>query len=283
MPSVAAIDVSTRPMPEEIARLYSALPEYSHIFKHIFKRPEVIETGIPIPRMVDEMDRFNVEAMLVSGYDARRSSGLYISNDWVARLAADLPGRIIGGIGIDPLNDVMWNLREIDRCVKEHGFRFVRLLPYAADLVPTDKRYYPLYAKCVEHDLAIWTQVGHTAGLMPSEPGRPIYLDRVAIDFPELRVIGGHIGWPWEEEMIAMALKHPNIYVSTCAHAPDHWPGSTLRFLKTRGKRKVIFGTNWPYIPYARYFEKFDELGLDADTERLFLRDNLRRVLRLDV
>lgn len=282
MPAVAALDVSTRPMPEEIAKLYSALPEYRHIFENIFKRPEVIDRGIAVSDMVAEMDAYNVEAMLVSGYDARRSSGLFISNDWVAELAKDNPGRIIGGIGIDPLNDIMSNLREIDRCVKEYDFRLVRLFPYAADLSPFDKRFYPIFAKCVEHGLAVWTQVGHTAGLMPSEPGRPIHLDRVAIDFPELRVIGGHIGWPWEEEMIAMALKHPNIYVSTCAHAPDHWPKSTLHFLKTRGKRKVIFGTNWPYIPYKRYFEKFDELGLDAETERLFLRDNLRRVLRLD-
>jgi uncharacterized protein len=282
VPVTPALDVSVRPMPSEIAARYHKLPEYRHIFLHIFKRPEVIEAGIPVEDLVAEMDRHNVESILVSGYDARRSNGLFVENDWVADLGKRFPGRIIGGIGVDPLRDVMDTVREIDRCVAEFDFRLVRLFPYATDLPPHDRRFYPIYAKCCEHGLAIWTQVGHTAGLMPSEPGRPIHLDRVAIDFPELRIIGGHIGWPWEEEMIAMALKHPHVYFSTCAHAPDHWPASVLHFLKTRGKRKVIFGTNWPYIAYDRYFAKFNELGLDAETERLFLRDNLLTALQLD-
>ena len=282
MTTIPAIDVSVRPLPAEIARRYAELPEYRHIFVHIFKRPEVVDHGISLAEMIAEMDRFNIESIVVSGYDARRSTGLYVENDFVRRLGEEYPGRVIGGIGIDPRRDIMESLREIERCVANYGARLVRLLPYAADLLPDDKRFYPIYAKCVELGLAIWTQVGHTAGLMPSEPGRPIYLDRVAIDFPELRIIGGHIGWPWENEMIAMALKHPNVYFSTCAHAVEHWPESAKHFLRTRGKRKVIFGSNWPYLSYERYFRNYDKLGLDEETERLFLRDNVRRALGLD-
>lgn len=282
MPGIPAIDVSVRPMPIEIAQRYGALPEYRHIFEHIFKRPEVIDEGMPLEEMVGEMDRHNVQKILVSGYDARRTNGLHVENDWVAELAEKLPGRVIGGIGIDPRRDIMESVREIDRCVNTLGFKFVRMLPYAADLDPDDRRYYPIYTKCVEYGLPVWMQVGHTAGLMPSGPGRPIHFDRIAIDFPELVLIGGHIGWPWEQEMIAMALKHPNVYFSTCAHAPDHWPESVVHFLKTRGKRKVIYGSNWPYIGLDRYFKKFDDLGLSEEVQRLFLRDNLLRALRID-
>lgn len=281
MPRTAAIDVSVRPMPPEIASRYYRLNEYRHIFEVIFKRPEVLENGIALEDMVSRMDASNVETIVVSGYDARRSNGLYVENDWVGQLARRFPGRVVVGVGVDPLNDIMETLEEIDRCVSVHDARLVRLFPYAAGLRPEDRRFYPIYAKCCERDLAIWTQVGHTAGLMPSEPGRPIHLDRVALDFPELRIIGGHIGWPWESEMIAMALKHPNVFVSTCAHAPEHWPGEFLKFMKTRGRRKVLFGSNWPYIDFERYFRNFDALGLDEETERLFLRDNARRVLRL--
>ena len=78
--------------------------------------------------------------------------------------------------------------------------------------------------------------------------------------------------------LIAMALKHPNVYMSTCGHAPDHWPEGFTQFLKTRGKRKVIFGSNWPYIPYGRYFRKFAALELSPEAEQLFLRDNLLRL-----
>ena len=281
MPKVRAIDVSVRPIPPEIAPRLKALEEYRHIWQHTFKRPEVLESGISDQSMKEEMDRHNIGVALVSGYDARKSSGLYIDNDWVGQFAARNPGRVIGGIAIDPLADISKSLEEIDRCVATYGFKFVKIFPYACDLPPTDRRFYPIFAKCVERQLVVWTQVGHTGGLMPSEPGRPIYLDRVALDFPQLQIIGGHIGWPWEQEMIALAVKHPNVYLSTCAHAPDHWPDSVVHFLKTRGKRKTIFGTNWPYISYDRYFQFFSKLGLDDETESLFLRDNLARILRL--
>ncbi|MDA0961582.1 MAG: amidohydrolase family protein [Proteobacteria bacterium] len=282
MPKTSSIDLSVRPLPKEIAVRYAALSEYRHVWEEMFKRPEVLRDGLPLSEMAAEMDRWNVNHAVVSGYDARNTNGLYVENDWVAGpLSQTLPNRIIQGIGIDPTRDVMENLAEIDRCVAEHNPKLVRLFPYAADLAPDHRRYYPIYAKCVEHGLAIWTQVGHTAGLMPSDPGRPIHLDRIALDFPKLRIIGGHIGWPWTEEMIAMAVKHPHVYIATCAHAPDHWPDALVPFMKTRGKRKVLFATNWPYLSYDRYFRKFGELGLSEEVERLFLRDNAIAVLRL--
>ncbi|MGD9944979.1 MAG: amidohydrolase family protein [Burkholderiaceae bacterium] len=279
MPATRAIDISVRPIPPEIAERYNRLPEYRHIFEHIFGRGDLLSRGIPLQEMREQMDAHNVGRIMVSGVDSRRENGLHVENDWVARLMAELPGRVIGGVGIDPLRPMMEITREIERCVTQHGFSFVKLFPYAVGLPPHDRRFYPVYAKCCELDIPVWSQVGHTAGLMPSEPGRPIHLDRVALDFPELRIVGAHIGWPWEQEMIAMALKHPNVYVSTCGHAPDHWPEAFAQFMKTRGKRKVVFGSNWPYISYDRYFRDFGRLGLTEEGERLFLRDNLLRVL----
>jgi uncharacterized protein len=280
--AVPAIDLSVRPMPREIAVRYGKLPEYRHVWEEMFHRGEVLKQGIPLTEMSREMDEVGIGQVVVSGYDARSTSGLHVENDWVAELSRTLPGRVIGGIGIDPLADIMTSLAEIERCARQFDFRLVRMFPYAVDLPPSDRRFYPIYAKCVELDLAVWMQVGHTAGLMPSEPGRPIYLDRVALDFPKLRVIGGHIGWPWEQEMIAMAVKHPNIYISTCAHAPEYFPESIVQFMKTRGKRKVLYASNWPYITFRRYFENYARLGLSSELERLYLRDNARRVLRWD-
>lgn len=279
MPSVPAIDVSVRPMPTEIAQRYNKLPEYRHIFDNIFGRPGLLERGVSLEDMVAEMDAANVRQIMVSGADSRRVNGLLVENEWVADLARRLPGRVIAGVGIDPLRPIMEVLREIESLVRDHGFAFLKLFPYSVDLQPHDRRFYPIYAKCCELDIPVWTQVGHTAGLMPSEPGRPIHLDRVALDFPDLRIIGAHIGWPWEQEMIAMALKHPNVYISTCGHAPDHWPAAFTQFALTRGKCKVIFGSNWPYIPYTRYFRKFDAVGFTPEGEQLFLQGNLLRVL----
>lgn len=81
------------------------------------------------------------------------------------------------------------------------------------------RRYYPLYAECIELDVPFCLQVGHTGPLMSSEPGRPIpYLEHVALEFPELRIVAGHIGAPWTQEIISPATKFPNVHIDTSAY-----------------------------------------------------------------
>ena len=67
----------------------------------------------------------------------------------------------------------------------------------------------------------------HSAEFMPSACGKPLLLDDIAIWFPELRLVGGHTGWPWTEELIAMAWKHPNVYIAVSGHSPQYWDPSS--------------------------------------------------------
>src|SRR4029450_13915040 len=156
-------------------------------------------------------------------------------------------------------------VRELRRCVGALGFVALRVIPWLWEAPPTDRRYYPLYAACVELGVPFCTQVGHTGPLMPSEPGRPIpYIDQVAIDFPELVIVGGHIGYPWTGEMVAGARKHENVHIDTSAYAARGSPPAAVAFMRGRGgRRKVLFGTNWPMIPPAKALEDLDALGLD--------------------
>ncbi len=102
---------------------------------------------------------------------------------------------------------------DVDRALGELGFKALRVIPWLWDRPPDDRLCYPLYARCVELGIPFCAQVGHTGPAMPSEPGRPIpYLDRVALDFPELTIVAGHIGHPWTEEMIGLAWKHDNVF-----------------------------------------------------------------------
>jgi predicted TIM-barrel fold metal-dependent hydrolase len=108
------------------------------------------------------------------------------------------------------LRKPMEAVRELRRCVRESGFKALRVVPWLWGWPPDDRRYYPLYAECVELGIPFCTQVGHTGPLRTSQTGRPIpYLDTVALDFPELTIVAGHIGYPWTEEMIAVALDSP--------------------------------------------------------------------------
>ena len=85
--------------------------------------------------------------------------------------------------------------------------------------------YFPLYVTCIELDIPFCTQVGHTGPLMPSETGRPVpYLDEVALTFPQLQIVAGHIGHPWTDEMIGVAWKHENVFIDTSAYAPRYYP-----------------------------------------------------------
>ena len=161
------------------------------------------------------MDAGRVDKALICAWQA--PSRDLISNDEVASFVAAYPDRLIG-VGSVDISKPMEAVREIRRCVEDLGFKAIRVLPWLCERAPTDRLFYPVYAACCDLGVPFCTQIGHTGPLMPSEVGRPIYLDQVAIDFPELVIVGGHIGYPWTEEAIAVATKHPNIYIDTSAY-----------------------------------------------------------------
>ena len=135
---------------------------------------------------------------------------------------------------------------------------------------------------CIELDIPFCTQVGHTGPLMPSETGRPVpYLDEVALDFPELRIVAGHIGHPWTDEMIGVAWKHDNVYIDTSAYLPRYYPAQLLQFMQSYGQDKVLFGSNFPQLSLERCINQVRELGLSAAVQAKFLHGNARRVFKL--
>jgi len=233
---------------------------------------------IPVDVTIAAMDAGGVDFGLISAWHA--PEGPLISNDEVARFVADHPDRLAGLAAVD-LRDPVRAVRELRRCVKELGFRGLRAIPWLWGLPPNDRRYYPLYAECVELGVPFCTQVGHTGPLRSSETGRPIpYLDDVALDFPDLTIVGGHIGYPWTEEMVALARKYPNIYIDTSAYTARRYPPELVRYLQRDGRRKVLFGTNYPMIPPQKALEDLDALALD-EARDLFLEGNARRVFDL--
>jgi predicted TIM-barrel fold metal-dependent hydrolase len=112
--------------------------------------------------------------------------------------------------------------------------------------------------------------------------GRPIYLDEVALAFPELVIIGCHLGQPWHEEMMILAWKHPNVYVETSARTPKHWPESFVKFASSYGQDKVLWATDYPLLTFDRTLRELRELGLKEDAYRKIVRDNAIRAFRLE-
>ena len=241
---------------------------------------QIPREGLPIELTVGAMDEAGVELALLSAWHGPRGS--LISNDEVAAWVQACPGRFAGLAAVD-LERPMEAVRELRRCVRELGFVGLRVIPWLWGLPPTDRRYYALFAECVELGVPFCTQVGHTGPLRRSETGRPIpYIDEVALDFPELVIVCGHIGYPWTEEMVAVARKHENVYIDTSAYTPRRYPPELLAYMAGRGgRRKVMFGTNYPMIPFASAAGEIDGLGLEAEVRDLFVAGNARRVFSL--
>jgi predicted TIM-barrel fold metal-dependent hydrolase len=240
---------------------------------------EVPEEEPPIDATVAAMDHAGIDFGLLSAWSAPHQPPL-ISNDEVFGWVAAHPGRFAGLAAVD-LNRPMDAVRELRRCVDELGFKGLRVLPWLWEAPPTDRRYYPLFAACVDLGVPFFTQVGHTGPLRPSETGRPIpYIDQVALDFPELVIVGGHIGYPWTEEMIAVARKHENVYIDTSAYTAKRYPAELVAYMRSNsGRRKVMFGSNYPMLFHQQALKDLDGLGLESEVRDLFLGGNARRVL----
>ena len=237
------------------------------------------EDEIPIDVTLAAMDAGGVSYGLLSAWHG--PDGPMIGNEEVAGWVAAHPERL-GALAAVDLRDPVRAVRELRRCVTEQGFKGLRVIPWLWGLPPNDRRYYPLYAECVELGVPFCTQVGHTGPLRSSETGRPIpYLDDVALDFPDLVIVAGHIGYPWTEEMVALARKYPNVYIDTSAYTARRYPPELVRYLRADGRRKVLFGSNFPMITAEKALEHLDALELDDEARELFLEGNARSVFSL--
>jgi uncharacterized protein len=226
------------------------------------------------------MDAAGIERLCMTTW-ARPGVSL-MSNDRIAEFTRAYPQRFVGVATVN-LEKPVEAVRELDRAVRELGFKALRVIPWLWNRPPNDKLYYPLYVKCIELDIPFCTQVGHTGPLMPSEPGRPIpYIDEVALTFPELRILGGHIGYPWTDEMIALAWKHENVYIDTSAYLPRYYPPQLLHFMNTYGQDKVLFGTNFPMLSLEQCAQQARGLELKSEAKAKFLAGNARRVFGID-
>lgn len=241
---------------------------------------KIFEEEIPVEYTLEAMERAGVKTGLVCGWWGPH--GALISNDEVAEIVSRYPDRFKGIASVD-ISRPMEGIREVRRCVKKLGFIGVRIVQWYWNLPPTHRYYYPIFAECVELDIPVCLQVGHTGPLCPSETGRPIpYIDEAALDFPELKIVCGHIGYPWTEEMIAVATKHSNVFIDTSAYIVNRFPERLVDYMKRHGKKKVLFGTNYPMLTAERCLEDLNTLNLDKEVTSLFLHENAKRIFKLD-
>ncbi len=235
---------------------------------------------LPTPQStLAAMDAAGVDIALLSAWYG--PEGSLITNEEVAAQIETAPDRFRGLASVD-LNDPVGAVREIRKWVDGKRFVGVRIVPWLWNLPPNDRRYYPIYVACVELGVPFCTQIGHTGPLRRSETGRLIpYLEDVLLDFPQLVIVGGHVGFPWLDEVTTLTFKFPNFYVDTSAYALHRLPPNFVDYMKGAGAKRVMFGTNWPMIAPAKCLAGLDGLSLPEKVRDAFLSGNARRVFNL--
>lgn len=245
------------------------------------------------PKLAEDLyERYSEWDILgvVFSVDAQTSTGdLPDTNDYVAELVNAHPEQFIGFATVDPWKD-RWAVNELERAVTQLGLKGLKLHPIHQAFFPDNKRFYPLYEKCVELGVPVLFHSGFAAaGLgMPGGGGMKLkyaapipHFDDVAADFPGLTIIMAHPAWPWVEEQIAVALHKPNVYIDLSGWAPRYIPQQLINETNTRLQDKILFGSDFPYLPPDRWLAGFDQLDIRDEVRPKVLLENAKRALGL--
>jgi uncharacterized protein len=170
-------------------------------------------------------------------------------------------------------------VRKLEHMVRNDGARALRLVPYRDGKRPTHRSYYPLYAKCIELGIPVTITVGLPLVPRPGMVQHPKHLDRLCAFFPELVVVSAHGGAPWTTTLVQLLRTWPNLHHMISAYAPSRYPAELVQFANTqRGRRKMLFGTDYPLISFERARRELPECGIGAESLPWFSSRNAARV-----
>lgn len=279
-----AIDVHVHPCTEEcIAKMFG---DYMESAAQLY--------GIALkPVSIDEMAKYykglDIIANLVA-VDYETTTGLpKVSNDFIAEAVRKHPDTFIGFGSVDPWKGKLAVI-EVERAIKDLGLRGMKFVPQIQAFFPNDRRFYPIYEKCVELGVPVLFHTG-TTGLGAGMPGgkgirlkysQPIpYLDDVAADFPELTIIGAHPSWPWQEEMLAVALHKANVYIDLSGWSPKYFPPSLIHYANTFLQDKCMFGSDFPALTAEKWLKDFQEASFKETVRPKILLENAKRILKI--
>ena len=226
-------------------------------------------------------ERFGSQCVVVA-IDAETVWDYKVSNDAVAKAVSQYPDRLIGFASVDPHKGVV-AVKELERAVKKLGLKGLKLLPHLIELYPNDKRMYPVYEKAQELGIPVLFHTGtqfHTGTRI--KYCKPIYLDDVAVDFPDLKIVIAHFGFPWFYEAIAVCQRNPNVYFNIAGWAPRHIPEPVIRYMNGPLKHKCLFGSDYPLLPRKRIIEELKQLPLKQEVLKKLFEENPKRLLGID-
>ena len=263
---------------EELYRMKVELsPE--ELAEEMAPRMEPMSMGLEV--FVQALEQMNVERAVVFNLDEETPSGLKgLANDYYADAVRRFPEKLIGIAGIDPLKGEE-AVNEIYRCY-ELGLHGVGMRPFMFGIPPHHPKMTPIYAACVELDIPVWFHMGINYSTNTMEVERPVYLDMVAQELPELKMIAGHGGWPWVPELMAVMWRNPNIYLDIASIEPKYLAQSgtgwetLMHFGNSVLQDRVLFASTWLFMgrTIRQLADAMMDLPLKQDVQRKWLYHN---------
>ncbi len=253
-----------------------------------FFRLDTDRLPLTIGQLLEEMDSADVERAVILGQDTHATrnpsfKNYTIKNDQLASIAAKSRDRLIPFAGVDP-NATAEGVRELKRVVRKLGVRGLKIHSSANSVYPNDpKKMYPLYEVCQENGLPILFHTG-TTGLGDCEVkySKPELLDEVCERFPDLKVVMAHFGWPWSDVAVALALRHPNVFLDISGWRPRYLPATVLSYLNGPIQDRFLFGTDYPMMKQKEWMDDFEanlRLKLKPGVASKLLKGNGERLL----
>ncbi|WP_219621207.1 amidohydrolase family protein [Bacillus sp. M6-12] len=277
-----AIDMHVHPMTHEA--LVSG-GEYFDAGKKYFGREHKVISYDETAEMYRKLDMMAV----LLATDFRTNQGLPpVSNDHVAEAVKNYPDVFLGFGSVDPWMGKI-AVQEVERAVKELGLIGIKFQQACQAFYPNDRRFYEIYEMCQSLQIPVLFHMG-TTGIGAGTPGgmgvrlkytRPIYIDDVAADFPELKIIGAHPGWPWHEELLAIAVHKSNVYIDLSGWAPKYIPPIVIQYANSVLQDKVLFGSDWPMLTPERWMKEFESLDIKEEVKPKIYLENAKRLFNL--
>ncbi len=289
------------PTPEMIAHASQNFPDemlgYLRVFWKQDPSAELVREIMPSferseEEVIELLDEAAITRALITGFDEGGTCGkVFSANEPVAALAGAYPDRFIPFAGVDVTKGDE-AVQELDRLVRDRGFVGLSLRPFMTRVLASDEMNFGLYEKCVEHDIpvSIHTSANWTTGAV-NDFGHPRHIDLVATEFPDLKIIMSHAGYPWVLEACLLAWKHPNVYLELAAHRPKYFAVSgtgwepLMRFGQTTIQDKVLYGSGTFLMGKspAELLAEFRELPIKPEVMKKWLHGNAEQLLKLPV
>lgn len=237
----------------------------------------------PFDALEAEMEQFGIRGIMQAEFEESGRSRYW--NERVAELIGRRPDLFLGGIaGVDPREPDA--LDELEWAHDDLGLRGLVIQPGFLSMAPTDARCYPLYSYCQRRGVPVTIHTGiNFTPHGPIDYGRPLWVDRVACDFPDLVLVCNHGGWPWVTESLAIAWKHTNVYLEFGAIAPKYladprggWQPLT-HWMRTQVKDRILLATDWPMLRYERLIRELPLLELPAEASDAYTHLNAQRII----